>query len=377
MKIVVTAGGGGHFAPALSLIQAMPKDWDVLLIGRKYAFEADKTISLEYETAKSLGIPFRSLTTARLQRKFTRYTLTSLLKFPKGFYEAFSVLKTYRPNLIVSFGGYVSVPVVMAAALLRIPVVVHEQTFHAGLSNKINAYFAKYVCVSWEESKASFPKRKTVLTGNPLRIAMMDKKDFFGKNPLSASDAALPLLFITGGSLGSHPINVLIEGCLEKLLEKYVIVHQTGDAQEYKDFDWLAEKKAMLPLPLQKRYVVTKFVDPKEIGSVYRKTTLVICRAGINTVSELLYFGKPALLIPLAFSGKDEQRTNALFFKKQGLGEVFEQKNLTSDKLYEHIRSMVEHKDLYEKHATLARSKIIPEAVENILAVCEQSLHEK
>lgn len=374
MKILITAGGGGHFAPALAVIHAMPKTWDVLLIGRKYAFEADRTISLEYKTAQSLGIPFRGLTTARLQRKFTRYTLSSFLKIPVGFYDAIAILREYKPDLVLSFGGYVSVPVVIAAALLRIPIVVHEQTLRAGLSNKIATHFAHAICISWEQSSAYFPKGKTVLTGNPLRIDMMHKKDFFVHHDISPSDAALPLLYITGGSLGSHPINELIVPCLEKLLQKFVIVHQTGDAKEYGDFDQLSKKRDAFSPHLQKRYILTKFVDPYELGSILQKASLVVARSGINTVSEMLYFGKPTLFIPLPISAGNEQLENALFFKKQGLGEVFTQDSLTSEKLYEHIISMVAHKDRYEKNAKLTKQLLYTDAAINILSVCEKAL---
>lgn len=374
MKILITAGGGGHFAPALAVIHALPKTWDVLLIGRKYAFEADQTISLEYKTAQSLGIPFRWLTTARLQRKFTRYTLSSFLKIPIGFYDAMKMVREYKPDLVLSFGGYVSVPVVLAAALLRIPVVVHEQTLQAGLSNKIAARFARFICISWEQSNAYFPKGKTILTGNPLKVDMMSKKDFFAHHSISSTDAALPLLYITGGSLGSHPINMLLDGCLEKLLQKFVIVHQTGDAKEYGDFDQLSQKRDSLPIQLQKRYILIKFIDPYELGSILQKATLVVARSGINTVSELLYFGKPTLFIPLPISAGNEQLENALFFKKQGLGEVFAQDSLTSEKLYEHIVSMIAHKDRYEKNAHRARELLHTDAVNNIIHVCEKAL---
>ena len=372
MKIVVTAGGGGHFASALAVMSAMPKTWDVFLIGRKYAFEADKTISFEYAAAKTLGITFRSVTAARLQRKFTRHTIPSLFKLPLGFFQAQAILKEYKPDLVLSFGGYVSLPVVIAAATLRIPIVVHEQTLKAGLSNSIAARFAKAICVSWESSKSFFPTKKTILTGNPLRLDIMDKVDFFKNQTFEK----LPILYITGGSLGSHPINMLILDCIEKLLEKYVIVHQTGDAREYKDFDRLLDKKATLSHVLQSRYMLTKFIEPGMTGSVIRKATMVIARSGINTVSELLYFGKPALLIPLQFSQGNEQVDNAQFFKKQGLGEVFLQDDLTADLLYEHVVSMVTHKDRYEKNKDKAKTLFLLDAAKHILAVVEKSIYD-
>lgn len=377
MKLVITAGGGGHFAPALAVIIQAPKEWEIVLIGRKFAFEEDKTVSLEYTTAKTLGIPFRSLETARLQRKFTIHTLPSFFKLPGGLYQALQILRKEKPDMVLSFGGYISVPVVIAASILKIPIVVHEQTLRAGLSNKIASHFARYICVSWEQSKAYFPKGKTIVTGNPLKISVMNKKDFFMGHVLDKKDAALPVLYVTGGSLGSHPINVFIEGCLEKLLQKYVVVHQTGDAQTYADYDRLLLKKNQLSDTLQKRYILTKFVAAEELGSILKKTTLVIARSGINTVSEMLYFEKPTLFIPLPFSQGNEQHENALFFKRQGLGEVFAQTSLTAEKLYEHIVSMVTHKERYEQKGKSAKSLITIDAAQNILAVCEKSLYDR
>src|SRR5664279_4082014 len=119
MKVLIVAGGGGHFSPALAVINVFPKDWDILVIGRKYTFEGDKTLSLEYQTAEKLNIPFKFLTTGRLQRKFTRHTMASLVKLPVGFIQAASLIKKFQPDIVVSFGGYVSVPVVYAAYLLH------------------------------------------------------------------------------------------------------------------------------------------------------------------------------------------------------------------------------------------------------------------
>jgi UDP-N-acetylglucosamine--N-acetylmuramyl-(pentapeptide) pyrophosphoryl-undecaprenol N-acetylglucosamine transferase len=277
---------------------------------------------------------------------------------------------------VLSFGGYTSVPIVFAAALLRIPIVIHEQTLHAGLANTIASYFAKAICISWEASAKYFPKKKVVLTGNPIRFDLMMEKDFFKQEPIYEKDIHLPVIYVTGGSLGSHPINLLLRDSIEKLLKKYVVIHQTGAAEEFKDFEMLEGIRKTFPENLQRRYILTKFVSPQMLGSIYQKSDLVIGRSGINTVSELLYFGKPTLFIPLPFAQKNEQMVNALFFKKQGLGEVFEQKNLTGEKLYEYIVSMMTHRERYIQHAKKAKELITVDAVKHILAVCEKALYD-
>ena len=331
MKIVLI---GGHLAPALSVLEALPKDTKVLFIGRKYGLEGDKALSLEYKTITGLNIPFVALNTARLQRKLTKYTLPSLLKFPSGITRAFITLIKFKPDVVVGFGGYVSIPVIISAFFLRIPVVIHEQTMEVGFSNRIIARFATKICISWNSSRKYFPKEKVVLTGNPIRKFQISNFKF------QIPNENLPVIYITGGSSGSHFINTQIEGCISNLLEKYLVVHQTGDAQEFHDFDRLEKLKKSMPQKLSMRYMLKKFVDPREIGDLLSKTSLIISRSGMNTITELLHFEKPALLIPLPYSQNNEQLKNAKFLENIGLGKVLYQTDLNSKKLYQAIDLM-------------------------------------
>ena len=128
-----------------------------------------------------LGIPFYAINTARLQRKFTKHTVPSLIKFPLGFIQSLKILRKIKPEVVLGFGGYISLPVVLAAAFLKIPIVIHEQTLEAGFANKIEAKFARKICISWQSSEKYFPKEKTVLTGNPLRQVILNSKIFQAK----------------------------------------------------------------------------------------------------------------------------------------------------------------------------------------------------
>lgn len=339
---VIIAAGGGHFSPALALLTNKKYAMEALIAGRKYSLEGDSAISLEYKVAKSLGVPFRSITTGRLQRRWTRYTLFSLMKLPIGFIQSLFIIKQFKPDAVLAFGGYVSLPVAFASFLLRIPVVVHEQTLGAGLANRIIGLFAKKICISWEQSRKFFPREKTILTGNMVRSFSFIKDN----NLLPEEENNLPLVYITGGSLGSHALNILIEGCVKRLLEKYIVVHQTGDAQEYRDYDKLVKLRETLG-DFKSRYVISKFVPPQHVGSVLKKADIVIGRSGINTVTELILFRKPSIMVPLSFAQNNEQRKNALFLKDLGLAEVLEQKDATSDKLYELISKMLSQKDKY------------------------------
>ena len=363
MKLLIVAGGGGHFAAALAVIQALPKDVEVLVIGRKHTFEGEVTESLESQTAKKLGIPFVSLTTGRLQRKLTRHSLVSLAKVPVGYFQALHILREYKPEVVLSFGGYVSVPVGFAAKTLSIPIVVHEQILSAGLANKLVAKFAEKVCVSWKESAKFFPGEKVVITGNPVKKFQISNSQF------TISNEKLPVLYVTGGSGGAHGINVLIENCLEQLLENYIVIHQTGDAKEFGDFDRLVKKRESLSEEKKKRYVVTKFVAAEEVMHIMKRADLVVSRSGINTVTELLSLGKPCLLIPLPHGQRNEQLTNAVFVKQIGTAEIAEQKDLTGEALYALINKMIENLGSYQEKSKRAQKEVITGAQEKIIDV--------
>lgn len=365
MKLLISAGGGGHFAPALAVIEQLPKDWEVLVVGRKHAFEGDDSLSLEYQTAQKLGIPFVPITTGRLQRTFSPHTITSLLKVPVGLVQATKILKDFQPDVVLTFGGYIVVPVAIAAKMLRIPVVMHEQTLRAGLANKIVSKVADKICISWEYSARLFPAAKTVMTGNPLRKEFLEHTD---KAPIRSNNKH-PLIYITGGSGGAHGINVLVERSLEKLVEKNLVIHQTGDAKEFGDYDRLRRLKSIMTPHLQKRYEVTKFVPSDQVVSMLLNADLVIARSGIGTVSELLYLGKPCMLIPLPHGQHNEQLLNAQFVQSTGLGEVVDQESLTPDTFYEKVEAMLANIAEYKSHAVETHKLIHRDAAQKIIDI--------
>ena len=339
MKIVII---GGHLTPALAVIEEFPKDAQILYIGRKYALEGDRAVSFEYQEVTNRKIPFKDLKTGRLQRSFTRYTIPSLLKIPIGLMQAGAILKKFKPDVVVGFGGYVSFPVILAAFFLKLPVVIHEQTQDAGAANRYLVRFAKKVCISFESSKKYFPSEKVVLTGNPVRKSIINPKKRFG---VEIKDNTI---FITGGSLGSHFINKLIMDCLPKLLDKYNVIHQAGGAEEFSDFDKLSILKEGLNKNKKDKYVVSKFFSQEEIGGILFGSTLVVARAGINTVSELTVLNKPSLLIPIPKTQKNEQGKNALLLKKSGLCEIADQNTLGSYEFLEKINLMMKNITKYK-----------------------------
>ncbi|MEX2013091.1 MAG: glycosyltransferase, partial [Candidatus Levyibacteriota bacterium] len=249
---------------------------------------------------------------------------------------------------VLGFGGYVSFPVCVAAFFLKIPVVIHEQTLGAGLANKEISRWAKKVCISWRTSEEFFPKRKIALTGNPLRKEILESK----VESLSAGNAGrkskVPIVYITGGSAGSHFMNELIGESLPELLKNYIVIHQTGDSQAYNDFRKLSEIKKALPSDLSKRYDLRKFITNREIGQVLANATVVVGRAGMNTITEIIYLKKPSILVPLKIAADNEQLKNATFAKEVGLSEIFEQDKLSSSKFIAVLKDMIKNIDKYK-----------------------------
>lgn len=369
MKVVVV---GGHLSPALAVIDSLPKNSNVVFIGRKHALEGDRAVSLEYQEITARGIPFLALTTARFQRTLTRHTIPGLTKFPYGLYQALSFLRKEKPAVVLAFGGYLSVPVGLAARILGIPLVIHEQTLEAGMANKFLAPMATKICISWKQSESYFPKEKVVLTGNPIRKFLPRSGISLRKTisdfqfPIS-KNSTLPLIYITGGSAGSHAINELVLGILPELLKKFRVIHQTGDAKSFNDFEKLSRKRESLPKELQDHYVVTKFVSANEVGSILTNADLVVSRSGMNTITELMHFGVPALLIPLPHGQRQEQLKNAKFLQSLGSAEILLQKDANSEVLQALIKKMLSEQKEYKRHASAAKMELNPSAAEDII----------
>lgn len=360
---------GGHLSPALSVIDAVPEGTQCLFIGRKYAVEGEQHESYEYKTITGKGIPFFNLTTGRLQRKLSRHTISSLGKIPGGFNKSYEILKKERPDVVVSFGGYLSVPICYAAKLLRIPVVIHEQTQHVGLANKITARIANKICISWESSAKYFPKKKTILTGNPIRKEVLE----IATQPKEAH--TLPVIYITGGSTGSHAINEAIKDMLPSLLPSMVVYHQSGNTHGYTSYAELLSVKEALPAELQKNYHLSAHYSQEESASLIHNADLIISRSGINTVTELLYLHKPAILIPLPHGQRNEQLANAELLKRSGLATIIEQDKLRSDVLLNQIREMFASINTYTVKSHLHDNERNMHAAEKLVEVVLHVAH--
>ncbi len=365
-KIVIS---GGHLTPAIAVIEELQKrgNWKIFYFGRPYSTEGDKTPSLESKIIQEKDLKFIPINFGRIQHKFTLYTLPAFLRIPWGFILTFYHLLRLKPDLALSFGSYVGATVSLAAWFSAIPVVLHEQTTVFGLANKMTSAWAKKIFVSWPETLKNLPKEKTILTGNPLRqdVFRFDQKIWtsfkFEEN--------LPLILVTGGNQGSHRLNLAVEGILEKILTKYNLCHLTGHLQVFNDFTRLSEKRKRLPADLKNHYLLKEYLT-EEWGTVLKKADLVVSRAGINTVSELLVLGKPQLLIPIPWLPHDEQTKNAQMVKEMGLAEILPQDDLNPETLFGKIEMMMEKIKNYQQKPNLVNrqaAKKIVDALEKMV----------
>lgn len=337
MKLLIT---GGHVTPALAVIDEIQKEYkdvQILFVGRKYPVDRDTAISMEFQEVQRKIIPFIHLEAGRFTRLVNFRSLRHILKIPHGFINAWNIISKEKPDAVLTFGSYIALPIAVSAFVQHIPVYTQEQTIHPGLSNKIIGHIAKKIFVSFEESARFFNGKKTIVSGNPVRSCILSA------NFSSLSIAkGRPVLYISGGSLGSHSINVHILTILPKLLKRFTVIHQTGDSAEYKDYDECLKVKNALSTNIQSFYIIKKHFLEDEIGAVYNASNLFIGRAGANTFFELIALKKPALFIPLPWSAHKEQQKQAEFFKKHNIGAVFNQSS-PSEELYKQILFMIEH----------------------------------
>src|SRR5690606_19160889 len=213
------------------------------------------------------------------------------------------------------------------------PIILHEQTQNAGLSSKVISRLASKICVSFEESKKHFPKEKVVFTGNPLRSEI-----FKINEKISLPEGKV--IYVTGGSTGSHKLNTIVEEILGEILKRFVVIHQTGGSTEFNDYERLTAKREELPHELKKRYIVRKFIYPNEIGFVLKSVDLVLTRAGINIVMDLLATEKVGLFVPLSHGQKNEQLENAILIKRLGVGDYMEEKDASPGAVFIKIIEM-------------------------------------
>lgn len=316
---------GGHLSPALALIPELKKrGFSIIFVGRRAAFNNLYQPGLEYQLlAHNPNLTFYSLNSGRFTKGLWYKIPQEILLFIRGFIQALKILSREKPEMILSFGGYLAVPVCLAAKLKGIEVRLHEQTIAPGRTNLLLSPLAQKVFVTFPESQKYFPSKKTVLAG--IALGSQYAKEI---KPTNFSRTEKPLLLIMGGSSGSHSINLLIEQLLSRLIKHYQIVHQSGD-NEFNDYERLEKKQ-------DRFYTPYKYLLPQNIGYFYHQADLVVSRSGANTFFDLIKFRLPAVLIPLPWSFHKEQKQHAEILKQAGTAKIFNQ-NQPAAVLYELI----------------------------------------
>lgn len=343
-KIVVTGGGsGGHLSAAESIIKEISNKYQItkknfLYIGGDLGMEGEKIgNSIEQKRFKNVPFNCKYIRAGKLQRSFSLNTIKLLFRTILGFVDSYKILKNFRPNIVISTGGFVSVPVCLVAKLFKADIYLHEQTSTVGLSNKIVGKFSKKIFLAYNSSKKFFKNKETIHVGNLVREEVFQTKGS-GKvvqalKKMLVNQEEYPVIYISGGSLGSHVINDTVRCALHNLLNKYQVIVQTGDNKIYNDYDKLVKEKITLDEHLKERFFPVKYVESSEIGFLYNNIDLFVGRSGANTVYEVGVLELPSIFIPIPWVTHNEQFENAKVLKDFGLSEILPEGELTPENL--------------------------------------------
>ena len=353
-KIVLTGGGtAGHVTPNMALLPALQKlDFEVHYIGSAGSIEA--------ELARDAGLPFYEISVGKLRRSLSPSSIARNLRdqveFMKGIRDARRVLREIRPNIVFSKGGFVSVPVVIAARSLGIKVIIHESDITPGLANKISFPFAERVCVSFPETLNRVPRNKGMLTGTPLRPEIFSGDKAAGLK-LAGFTEDKPILLVMGGSSGSLTINTVLRAALPELLKDYQVAHIVGKGNA------IDLGEANHPGYVQFEYL------KGDLPHILAAADIVISRAGANAIQELLALRKPSLLIPLSKASRGDQVQNARSFARNGFAVVLPEDELTPEKLVSEVHHIYGERDiLHEKMSRAKQSNACDEIIKLILS---------
>jgi UDP-N-acetylglucosamine--N-acetylmuramyl-(pentapeptide) pyrophosphoryl-undecaprenol N-acetylglucosamine transferase len=370
-RLAITGGGtGGHVLPALAVVDELQRRGalaDLIWVGSGEG--------VERQAADEAGIRFVSIPTGKLRRYLSLRNLTDAARIPLGVLAARRALAAFRPDVVLSTGGFVSVPAVVAARGIA-PVLTHEQTAILGLANRINARFADVLAVSYSQTQslASPLHGRVVVTGNPIRVDLTAGDRSRGLRRLEF-EAAVPVVYVTGGARGASPINQRIAALIPGILNRAQIVHQTGPASANADASNLSKLKESLPRAVRHRYHVVEFLG-EALPDIYAAADLVVGRAGAGTIAELAYVGLPAILIPLPGARGDEQAVNARILGDAGAAVVIAQSDATPERLQGEILALLNDPERRALMANAARTVARPDAAarlaDELLSLAQQ-----
>ncbi len=367
IRLLLTGGGtGGHLFPAIATAQKFQQEGEVevLFVGTRRKLDAD--------SLSRYGFTAETITSSGIKGKSPLQLLKALCALPVGYLQALSILRKFSPDIVFAVGGYVTGPVVMAAAKLKIPVVLHEQNSIPGLANRKLAPFARRVCFSLPGAENFFAKEKTVFTGNPVRDAILQ---LAAKKEQKGDDKKTVL--VLGGSQGAHALNVLVPQAISHISVRYAmdtaqeltVIHQCGSR------DVAAVRKAYAEIS-GKNGAINAEVEPffADMAAVYSRADVVISRAGATTLAELAVLGKPAVLIPYPYAADDHQTKNGQYYVDGGGALMFAEAALDVRLLGECVGGLLTDTASRQKMSAAMKKLAVSDAAERIMAVCQQVL---
>lgn len=347
-KIIMTGGGtAGHVTPNLALIPKLKEEgFEIKYIG--------SNDGIEKEIIQKNNIPFFGISCGKLRRYFDMKNFTDPFKIIKGIAQALGILSREKPDVIFSKGGFVAVPVVIAASIKNIPVVAHESDITPGLANKLSAPFCDKLCVTFRESLNFVKGNKGILTGSPIRKEILEGDKNRGRKICNFTDQK-EILFIMGGSLGSKIINDEIRKNLDMILKEFNIIHICGkgnidgnykNKEGYRQFEYVSE----------------------ELPDLMKAADYIISRAGANSIFEFLALKKPTLLIPLSKkASRGDQILNSKSFEKEGYSLMLEEEKITNGILYNKILELKDKKEELISNMAKSRAKNGVEAIVEVI----------
>lgn len=329
MKRIILTGGGtaGHVTPNIALLPRLRElQYDIHYIGSYNG--------IEKELIAKQQIPYHGISSGKLRRYFSLKNFTDPFRVLKGFNEANHLIKTLKPDVIFSKGGFVSVPVVIAGKRNHVPVIIHESDMTPGLANRISIPSAYKVCCNFPETLKALPEDKAVLTGSPIRQELLTGDPEKARAFCGFTDNK-PVILVIGGSLGATAVNQAVRAILPELLKEFQVIHLCGKG------------KLDTSLSNLEGYVQFEYIQD-ELRHLFALSDIVISRAGANAICELLALQKPNILIPLSASAsRGDQILNARSFERQSFSKVLEEETLTNELLLKSIRELYENRSQY------------------------------
>lgn len=355
MKHIVLTGGGtaGHVTPNIALIPSLKKaGYQISYIG---SYEG-----IERKLIEDLDIPYYGISSGKLRRYFDVKNFTDPFRVLKGFHEAKKHLKNLKPDIVFSKGGFVTVPVVLAAKRYKIPAIIHESDMTPGLANKLCIPSAAKVCCNFPETLKALPSEKAVLTGTPIRSELLSGNKLNALN-FCRFTANKPVIMVIGGSLGSVVVNDAVRSILPELLKEFQVIHLCGKDKTDKSLEGT------------EGYVQYEYIK-KELSDMFALADVVISRAGANAICEISALAKPNLLIPLsAKASRGDQILNARSFEKQGYSMVIEEEAITPDKMLSAIKTLYADRQSYKEAMANSNQTDSIQVIMNLIEGCVKS----